>query len=361
MSPPWRTAAGGSSFYGVEEEAKAATGRRDVGDLDEGHERALRSAAVTAISPPVFGLEIHKLGSPGARAVAVVIPASVDGPHLIYRGEFFGAPLRNDADTVWMRERQIETMYRARFDERRHATEALESLYAEEARGRDSEARAWMIAVAHPRLPASGGARPTRDEAREVFQKAGSSALSYAARKGIRPLETVDRLNPRPGLRRWIAPNTATEEKARWKEAWASIHHDGSVTVSAAIGGHRSGPDTFWPGSRIQSRAIECVIADLMGLIRRVGQGLALTEYEVRIGIEWDGDEPLIIQTTDQHGLTYDGNSIPLAQYSPVFSTVRSDVDDDRFLEQVHDLAQDCVNQGGISVVQLIRGPANEA
>ncbi|WCO67932.1 ATP-binding protein [Iamia majanohamensis] len=346
---------GGMIVYGVAEDQKAATGRTDVGDLDEGHERALRSAAVTAISPPIFGLHVHRLGAPGSRVVAVVVPGSVDGPHLIYRGELFGAPVRNDADTVWMRERQIEAMYRARFDERRHATEALDHLYAEAVRGRDIESRAWFIAVGHPRLPATPAGRPTREEAKDTFETAGRRALSYAGRHGIHPLETVDRLNPRPGLRRWVAPNTATTDTARWKEAWASVHHDGSVSIAAAIGAHRSGADTFLAGSQVRSAAIECAVADLMGLIRAVGRRQALTEYEVVVGVEWSGAEPLLIQTVDQHGFAFDGNSIPLPLYTRVATTVRADVDDGQFLDQVHDLALDCVNQGGISTLQLIR------
>lgn len=352
---------GGTIVYGVVEEAKAAKERQDVGDLDETHERSLRSAAVTAISPPVFGLEIHRLGTDGQRAVVVIVPASIDGPHLIYRGEHFGAPIRNDADTVWMRERQIEAMYRARFDERRHATEALDHLYEEAAAGRDIESRAWMVAVAHPRLPASPAARPTRDEAREIFEAAGRSALTFAGRVGLHPLETVDRLNPRPGLRRWVAPNTATAERARWKEAWASVHHDGSVSIAAAIGAHYSGSDAYWPGNRIESRAIECVIADLMGLTRTVGRERGRHEYEVLVGIEWSGGDPLIIHTLDNSGFAFVDNSIPMARYSRVATTVRVDVDDDQFHEQVRDLAQDCVNQGGITNLQLIRNIVNES
>ncbi|MFF0726042.1 hypothetical protein [Streptomyces sp. NPDC004134] len=120
--------------YGVQETQKAATERVDVGEFEEGHERALRSAAITAISPPVFDLRVNRLKSAGGdRAVVVEVPSSVDGPHLIYRHEYFGAPVRNDSDTVWMKERQIEAMYRARFGERRHATEALDALVADAA------------------------------------------------------------------------------------------------------------------------------------------------------------------------------------------------------------------------------------
>jgi hypothetical protein len=44
--------------------------------------------------------------------MVVVVPASTEGPHLIYRDDLFGAPIRNDADTEWMKERQIDAMYR---------------------------------------------------------------------------------------------------------------------------------------------------------------------------------------------------------------------------------------------------------
>ena len=347
---------GGTIVYGVEESQKSAVSRSDIGDLDEGHERALRSAAVTAISPPVFGLGIHRLGTAEYRAVAIVVPPSVDGPHLIYKGEYFGAPVRNDADTVWMKERQVEAMYRTRFDERRHAAEALANLYDEAAAGRDSDKRAWLIAVAHPRLPAFGRSQLTRDIARRIFDASRDEALSYANRRGIHPLKSVDHLNPRPGLRRWIAPNVATE-RSRWKEAWASIHHDGSATIAAAIGGHRASTNTFHSGDRIESAAIEAAVADFMALIRSTGDPLSASEYEACVGIEWSGGTPLIIEAVDPQGLASDV-SLPIARYTPVTATVQADVDDASYFQQVHDLAEDCVNQGGITHLQAIGRPS---
>jgi hypothetical protein len=109
---------GGVIVFGVRESQKAATERVDAGELDEAYERSLRSAAITVISPPVFGLNVHRLGAEGNRAVVVEVPARIDGPHLIYRNDYFAAPVGNDSDTVWMKERQIEAMYRARFEER---------------------------------------------------------------------------------------------------------------------------------------------------------------------------------------------------------------------------------------------------
>lgn len=345
---------GGVIVFGVREEQKTATGRIDVGELDEGYERSLRSAAITAISPPVFGLNVHRLGVEGNRAVVVEVPASIDGPHLIYKNDCFAAPVRNDSDTVWMKERQIEAMYRARFEERRHATEALDALFGEAAAGKDTDQRSWLIAVAHPRIPRFRD-RLTREAAHAVLSKAESQSLTYAGRGGVHPLESVDRLNPRPGLRRWVAVNTATGERI-WKEAWASIHDDGSVTLAAAVGGHRRS-DGYFEGWQVESSAIECAIADLMALIRATAEATGNDEYEVRVGINWTGANPLLILTKDNFGHTYDGVSTPLHRYTPVETTVNATEPALDYYWHVHDLAQDCVNQGGISNVLMIQPP----
>jgi hypothetical protein len=181
---------GGMIVYGVEEEQKAATERKDTGEFTENHQRTYRKVAVTAITPPVFGLQVHHLGT-NPRAAAVIVPASVDGPHLIYRNDYFGAPRRNNADTEWMKEREIEAAYRARFDERRRSTEALDSLYVETAAGRDTDQRAWLIAVAHPRVPGVL-TRPTHDDARQIFEIAGNIALSNCHRRATHPLENLE-------------------------------------------------------------------------------------------------------------------------------------------------------------------------
>lgn len=350
---------GGLIVYGVCESQKAASERVDVGELDEGHERSLRSAAITAISPPIFGLEVHRLETNGVRAVAVEIPASVDGPHLIYRNDYFGAPVRNEADTVWMKERQIEAMYRARFDEQRRSTESLDTLYGEASSGRDINARAWLIAVAHPRIPRVLD-RLSRDDARAMLTQADDLALSYASRAGIHPLESVDRLNPRPGLRRWVAVNTATSERSSWRESWISMHHDGSATLATAIGAHRSGRDQYAEGWRIAASAVECAIADFMAVVRTTSAAAGSTKYDVRVSIEWAGEHPLAIQTTDDFGYDYDDTSMPLHVYSAVETTVDASVSPVEYFRQVADLALDCINQGGVHGLRIIRLPNSD-
>jgi Putative DNA-binding domain len=350
---------GGSIVYGVRESHKRATERVDVGEFDQTYERSLRSAAITAISPPVFGLNVHRLGTEGNRAVVVEVPTSIDGPHLIYRNDYFGAPVRNDSDTVWMKERQIEAMYRARFDERRHAAEALDALFTQASAGRDTDKRAWLIAVAHPRIPRFR-ARLSREGVRAVLSTAETLSLTYAGRGCIHPLESVDRANPRPGLRRWVAVNTATGEHSVWKESWASVHHDGSVTLAATVGGHRMSSEDYFAGWQVQSSTIECAIADLMALIRATAEATDNDEYDLRVGINWTGTEPLMILTRDNFGFVYADVSIPLHSYTPVETTVNADEPDLDYYWHVHDLAQDCVNQGGISNLLMIRPPARE-
>lgn len=350
---------GGTIVFGVSEVQKAATSRRDVGELTERHERALRSAAVTAIMPPIFGLEIHRVGVEGERAVVVVVPPSVDGPHLIYKNDLFGAPIRNDSDTVWMKERQIEAMYRARLDERRHAGEALGKLHDDTAAGHDLQERAWFIGVAHPRIPDIAAARPTREQARETFERAAALTLGWSDSTGIHPLASVSLNNPRPGLRRWIAPNKATSDRQRFRQAWASIHHDGSVGLASAVGGPpMTAEDGSLPGGRVLSRSIEAAVSDLVALIEAVAERRGgAWEYEVRVGVEYRGTDPMVIQTTDQHGFTYDENSTPLARFTPVAATIVVGEGVTDLHQQVYGLAEDCVNQGGITYLRTIKEP----
>jgi hypothetical protein len=350
---------GGLLVFGVAETQAKATARVDIGEVTESYERTLRRVAVSGIQPPVFGLDVVRLGEEGCRALAVVVAPSIDTPHLIYRGEYFGAPIRNHADTEWMRERRLEALYRIRFEERRDSDRALLELYDELAAGRDTAERAWLIVVAQPRIPVAGR---QLDLARvqAVVRDTEPRALGWVRRDaGVHPLEAVDRLNPRRGLRRWVLVNDANGNRAWW-ESWMAVHDSGAVSLAHAIGGHRIvGPDMdTLPGNRIRSRHIECSVADFMALLREATTALAVTsEYDLVLGIEWTGDDPLVIETTDGQGFRFDGTSIPLARYTKVRAAARLDVDDEGFLGQAYALAQDAVNQGGVQNVQAMRPP----
>jgi hypothetical protein len=341
---------GGLIVFGVEEIEKRATRRRDVGELGENYVRTLCRVAVSGIQPPVFNLDVRQLGAPGARALAVIVPASTDVRHLIYRNEYFGAPVRNNADTEWMKERQLESMYRARLEERRNSTDALDHLYREIADGQPHPAPACFIAAARPRIP-RGGQRIDRERARLILSKAMPDALSFAGNDpyGAHPLEHVDRHNPRIGYRRWIAPNTATNERIRCFASQIAVHDDGSVTVAATVGGQsltRTGKFEIY---EINATSVECCIADLLALVRLASTELGTGDYELQLGFEWSGPATDLAMLTPDAGFGSDRSGVvPLSRTAPMITTVRTDLDDVAYRDQVCDLAIDVLNAGGI-------------
>lgn len=133
-----------------------------------------------------------------------------------------------------------------------------------------------------------------------------------------------------------------------------SIHHDGSVTLASAVGGHRMSSDGYFDGWHVQSAAIECAVADFMALVRRTAEATGGEEYDIRVGIDWTGEQQLMISTVDNFGFHFDGSSVPLSRYTPVEATVNAAESDLDFYWRVHDLAEDCINQGGISNLQMI-------
>ncbi|OOK83862.1 putative transcriptional regulator with HTH domain protein [Mycobacterium kansasii] len=94
-----------------------------------------------------------------------------------------------------------------------------------------------------------------------------------------------------------------------------------------------------------------------MALIRTTAEAIGNDEYDLRVGIAWTGGNPLVILTKDTQGYTYDGVSTPLHHYTPVETTVNAIEPALDYFWHVYDLAQDCVNQGGISNVLMICPP----
>lgn len=349
---------GGLIVYGVSERAKRAESRVGVPELTESYERSLRRAAVTAIYPPIFDLTVTSVGSGESNVVVIEIPQSVDGPHLVYKNEYFGAPRRNDADTEWMREGQIETMYRARFDARRNANEALDRLYTDAARGHDIGNRVWAVAVARPRTP-QALKRVERHEAAAFFGAARELSNSLRKSYGFSPLQSADTQNPRPGLRRWVAP-TSLSRVNDWRDAQASWHADGSVTLAAVVGGHEIGLREHRPSSHVEGTALEAVVAEVLALAKTAGDGYWPGAYEVRVGLHWTGAEPILILGRDHRGFVFDAWSREMESFSPVEAAIDVSGPEIAFRRQLFELARDCVNQGGITDVESILEPRND-
>lgn len=340
---------GGILVLGVAEENGRAIARVDVGDIDESYERTLRRVAISGIHPPVFGLKVHRVDQdPKRKALAIIVPASSDAPHLIYRGEYFGAPIRNHADTEWMRERQLEDLYRLRLSQRANTDRELDELYDELADGPTDEF-ATLIIAAQPR-----GQRMTpRAVEKYEAEQAGRTAKNLAASwrhgpKRRRPFDVLDIQDPRRRMRRWEFLGNSEACAPKWGDAWMTLHDNGAVSLKYALGGHRIGAELSAPGNRIRADLLELAVADFMGLLRAGANRSGLTDlYTVALGIEWSGTAALGVAWTDMSGNEY-SPPIPLPDFRRIHTEVRLDVTDDIFADQVSSLALDALNQAGI-------------
>jgi hypothetical protein len=85
-----------------------------------------------------------------------------------------------------------------------------------------------------------------------------------------------------------------------------------------------------------------------MALVRVTAESTGNDEYDIRVGVNWTGNAPLTILMMTNGGLVSDHLSIPLHAYTPVETTVNAAGPALDYHRDVHDLALDCVNQGGI-------------
>lgn len=347
---------GGVLVLGVAEDQGRATGRVDVGEISESYERTLRRVAISGIHPPVFGLEVHRIDQePERRGLAIVVPASPDAPHLIYRGDYFGAPVRNHADTEWMRERQLEDLYRRRWSHRSSTDHDVEELYDELALGLTDQFSTLVIA-AQPRGQRVALRPPDKYAAEQVGRSA--KALASGWRTGParrRPFDVIDVHDPRRRMRRWEFLGNSEATAPSWGDAWMTLHDNGAVSLRYALGGHRISADVSAPGYHIRADLLELAISDFMALLHAAARRASVTDvYAMVLGIEWPGTESLGIASTDSRGHEY-SPPLPLPRFHQIRTEVRVDVTDEAYADQVSDVALDALNQGGLQGLTALR------
>lgn len=341
---------GGMLVLGVTERNSRASGRRDVGVRDERYETALASVALSAITPPIFGVKVYQLGQSEMRAIAVVVPESNEVPHLVYRNDYFGAPRRNGATTTWLREREVEAMYRTRFEARRYADSALSEL-AERALDGYRRGGLTFVAVARPSLEVTRAEAPPRSEARELMEAAQALTLRLSNSDGGHPLEHLHTLHPRPGLRRWQA--WSIPGSGQWEEARVSIHHGGAVTVVTEIGG-RPHSNRNVPPWVVNTIDLEAVVSDFMALVRVVGEKRGVPSYFARVAVHSGVQQAMLLEIGDEFGQPTSGGSVPIPSFEPIELSVRTDGTLAEFHQTVRQLALDCTTQGGVDFLRVI-------
>ena len=346
---------GGTLIYGVKEVEKRAAERTDAGEIDEKYERSIHAVAYTAISPPVLGLRVETIVADGLRAYAVIVPDSPDAPHLIYKNQFFGAPVRTDSDTAWMRERDVEAAYRARFTGASTAESTLDQLYQECVRAQGPERSAQFIAVARPRHPQMKSARPRSVVTNAVYAAYALSSAWYQSdlrrmlgETLVRVLDNLDPHRPRKGYRRWTAVSERIDASAL--TAHAAIHDDGTVTLGQTGGGQRLPHqlDPLPPG-QITSRDLEVFIGDFLALLTSATDDGHGGEMDLLIGIEWSGREGIKCWETDSRRSAQSAVGTFSGSFVAVRTSISTLASDDDYYQAVRSVALDCLSQFGIT------------
>lgn len=349
-------AGGGVLVYGVEDQEKVAIARTDAGELSENYERSLQQLCTNAITPPVLGVKAYSVGAEPTRAVVLVVPPTVDSPHMFFANEKFAVPLRVNADTIWLRESQIAAAYRARFESASRAQRELEDLYEQIAEALEPERGAVLVGVARPRTPSVLTGRRDPDEARSIANAATLLARWWlAGNEKYHPLEDIAIYADRPGLRSWVMP--ANDDAETWRKAHAAIFDDGSIGLSWRAGGHRHGargePLSGWT---VRTPAIEGFVGALLALVHAAAEQRPTGEVEVMVGIEWAPPESksLPIRFVEKDDVETSPKTLTGKRFRRVLHAVDPSVSDSEFIQAAIEIATDCLNQIGIKAPRTL-------
>jgi hypothetical protein len=335
-------ASGGIIVFGVTETGKAADGRHDAGELTEKYERTIRQVSMTAITPPVFSIQAFTISSTvGPRAVALLVPASPDGPHLIYRNDQFAAPLRVGADTHWMKERDLEVAYRSRFDGAQRGEDALLQVYGDLAAAADTTGCAVLVGAARPR------SRRTRSErvgsVYATVNRAQMVTRWWLGGLEYSPLEDLAAYRARPTVGGQYLP---PEQPGDYREAHAVILDDGTVGLAWRAGAHeRDKSGRHYEPHQVPTVAIDAFAAALVALVHSVSTEHPSGDYDIVLGVEVAS----ALEFHDRNAAPPSGVHRSFAGgFRPVRATVDPSVTDTECARAAISLATLALNQVGI-------------
>lgn len=333
---------GGMIVYGIAEADGPSSGAGDIRGVEgwgDQEERRLRQVAYANIQPPVHGLTFRVVDRADTRIVALQVPGSPDAPHLVWLNDRFIAPIRYGAQTAFMRERDIERAYQARWAGR-HAQDALLAERADHLLGGlDLEARTWMVAVAVPKQP-----RPThlrrmpRQTATDILLKLMRSSPHLVDRRQV----DVN-VNPRAGLRRWRTSGGSGTSRPVVVE----LFDDGGVAF--AVAGRPPRDDQGNPAD-IHMMLVQHFVANAMWLTRLAAEHLHIdSAYDLVVRVETNLPEPFVFRGYDGYGIPLDDDLLtPMRRFSPVTATIEPLGSIAEARRALHELALDVINQSGL-------------
>lgn len=348
-------AGGGMIVYGVAEEGAEAAEICGVGVITDGILRELRGAAYSGITPPVLGFQTVVIAEGGVNVLAILIPPSDDSPHLVFRQDLFGAPLRLGTRTGWMSERLIESAYRQRFAERDRRSAGLDDLFDECVEPFRRAPRVWMVAVARPAV--NGRFRRIGSEsARQIFLDA--SRNTPIPLTGMSPLRHLSRWmrDPILGLRRWTVQTNHFDNDQVYA-CRMSVHFDGSVTAALAVAGDRMTDNR----SEVHTCDVESVLVDIAGLAVSASRELSTAGgFTIKTSLVWEEPGPISLLEPLPDPLLrgfHDPAPRPLTSCVPVTGMIATDEGPESVIEGLREIALDLFSQAGSEAIQLLKLP----
>lgn len=352
---------GGVIVFGVEEQKSAAAERKNMlveVEDEEKYLRALIKTTVTHIHPPVFGVHSEFVRDDNGEGVLIVhVPSSPGRPHLVYNNDYFGCPIRTGPDTKWLAEPELARLYRERFNEQRFADDALDELYDQAAAHRRDN-RVWFVGVARPRVQSVTSGRVTQEDMLIRHIGAQDLAKTFKTQDLAGPLNNVSGGSSRQGLRSRVLVTDTTPSWAGAFElfTWVTLYDDGSVTVAQSVGNVPVNEDKFTSPTDVPAWLVESSVADLVSLIVTQGSAAGASDYDLRVGLESDGEFQFWVQR--HRGFrTMERSPYPTAQFVKLSMTLDLDQPEDELLQTVRQLALDCVAQGGVELLTEIKRP----
>lgn len=332
---------GGVIVYGVAEDdgnKDHAGHRTDVGKIDEGYEQAYLSVAFSQITPPLYGVSLHRVEDDSHNALVVVVPQSRQVPHMFFTDKkdkkAIAVPVRHGTHSVWLTEPEIARLYRERFAAEHDANEKLNAVYQRvmELRSHDGF---WMAGVARPTYPTLAP-KPDMNQIIQIGRDADGEQIRKKYSDAVTPLAAISR-PPRRGFRSWRFLDLMENAE---RSMYIEFHDDGAVSVLSRLDGRYGGP-------QVHDYDLAKVIGDLFAAIRGYSTWTGAKEYDAKFGVEWDVNQQLII-TQEQDIEYFREEVVPIKRFLPIEATI--DVSDPEILLQnARDLTLDCLNQAGIN------------
>lgn len=353
---------GGLLVYGVaEDQATARAAAPMPVSLAEAEQRRIRSWLGTRVNPMVAGVEFIPLPSPESDTdgfLVVSVPESPDAPHLVGKDNAVACPYRVGAQTLWMREWDLERAYRQRF-ERRASDETRLSELIEHVRDQvDLNNGCWLVGAARPSilvpetLPVPDSRAAVRVIERSLQVGVEIAPVSDRRAEVIRTLDNAA-LNPRVGFRRWVfATRTEQVPENRSDQVHVELLHDGSLVLALRTDGrhyHSIDGKNCLPDFVVTGFAV-----DLVASIEAMAEATGLASQTLlRVDLLRSDDAPFAFLAPERRGL---GLSQPywtrdVRRFMPVQVVAPRATEIEQKRDIVRTIATDIVTQFGF------RGP----